>query len=178
VESLDCRTQFWKRIIQGLYKQIVVSIDPVVSEKFLNFNPLVVPFSKFCLAVPSSDRDGRCCKKITIPCTLSSMQGFTCLSNFDLVKRGHNVKKPMTCNTITCVNINDYLDLLRHHLILFMCLSVLSSMLWCLLRFQQQQQQNKNKLTIPCTLSRMQGFTCLSWKANILYMINIFPYFI
>ena len=37
VESLDCRTQFWKRIIQGLYKQIVVSIDPVVSEKFLNF---------------------------------------------------------------------------------------------------------------------------------------------
>ena len=39
MESLDCRTQFWKRIIQGLFKQIVVSIDPVISEDFFNFTP-------------------------------------------------------------------------------------------------------------------------------------------
>ena len=59
------------------------------------------------------------------------------------------------------ITLRGHLCLLRSVLlILFMCLSVLSSVLWCLLRFQQQQQQQKKKLTIPCTLSRMQGFTC------------------
>jgi hypothetical protein len=37
------------------------------------------PLSKFCLVVPYSGQDGRCYYLLTIPCTLSRMQGFTYL---------------------------------------------------------------------------------------------------
>ena len=54
--------------------KLLAQLDPSFAKIVFWWSPF-----KICLSVPSSDQDGRCCYKLTIPCTLGRMQGFACL---------------------------------------------------------------------------------------------------